>query len=1053
MSCIFEKINSILETLTKKPLKVLNASAGSGKTYHLVKEYLKLLINNEATPIAFSNVIAMTFTNKAALEMKERIIQALDTIGSPDYYDNKSEDLTNQLALELSISPNDVAKRCSRSLEGILHRYEEFHVMTIDKFNLKLIKSFGRDLDLPNDFEVIMDESELIEKIVDDLLNQLGEEGSKNLNDLIFSYAKTNIDDGNQWNFRRSLVDFGRILRSEKNNDAVERLLEMDFSLDHFGNLRKQRTQLDEAYIQLSSRLQKALDHEHLEIELLPGKSRTLGTIQKILGYNSFPIEAGLTSDTFLKNLDIELKPNQSFPDGIKLIIREIIQFHADNIKEYASLDLFMKNFFNMALLQYMARALKRVRKEEQLIRISEFNTLISELIQNESTPFIYERMGTKFHHFLLDEFQDTSRLQWLNMVPLVLESISQNKDNLIVGDPKQSIYRFKNGVAEQFVELPSIYNPEKDPRIASQSEFFKTMGQVSELSDNWRSSPCIVNFNNGFFTELRSKLPETTAEFYNSIEQNPMSNKNGRVYIISQEEKKTADELNPLILGWVQECLDAGFKLGEICILGNTNRECNRWALGLNSAGYSVVSTDSLLINSSLKVQLTIAFLKRRLNPSGENEKKRFAELYFRIHSGTYADYRKYIVEKETKNGKKFRVFDDHSFLDDHFNGKHGFFFKHESLYDLVQQFYKLIDYNELSDPYLHHLADIVFDYGLHKGPDLKGFLKEYEGKKNKIAVQIPESDDAIQLMTIHKSKGLEFPVVIVPSMNFSADVKSHFLVDIDDFVVYKKPLQSEHLSVLQNLYNSEREQVVADNVNKCYVAMTRPIERLYVGNFFEKKSFGNLFNQVVKSNAHTTINDDGAHVIDLINGDRKIEDNPRPGSNVFHPSNITDHLWFPDIALQDTKELRDSDFLSIEIQFGIEFHLLASRIEHSDLIKTNIQKAIQEGVISKDNAPELELKLSKLFKNPEYNKLFEDAIEVLNEQSIIQDERTTVRPDKLILKENETILLDFKTGIPSSKDTKQVQEYKLVLEEIGFPSVSCYLFYSGSGELLLVG
>ena len=791
-SCIFEKINCILNTVTKKPLKVLNASAGSGKTYHLVKEYLKLLINNEATPTAFSHVIAMTFTNKAALEMKERIIQALDTIGSPEYYGQKAADLTDELSRELAISPIEVAERCSKSLEGILHRYEEFHVMTIDKFNLKLIKSFGRDLDLPNDFEVIMDESELIEKIVDDLLNQLGEEGSKELNDLILYYARTNIDDGNQWNFRRSLVEFGHILRSERNNDVVERLLEMDFSLEHYGSLRKERTALDKAYLKRAKRLQTAIDIEHLESSLLPGKSTTYKGILKFIAHTSFPNEARLMTDSFAKNLDAELKPGQIYPESIKTEIREIVQFHTDNIRQYTSLDLFMKNFFNMALLQYMAGALKRVRKDEQLIRISEFNTLISELIQNESTPFIYERMGTKFHHFLLDEFQDTSRLQWLNMVPLVKESISQNKDNLIVGDPKQSIYRFKNGVAEQFVELPAIYNPEKDPRIALQSRYFSTMGQVKELSNNWRSSPTIVRFNNGFFTELRSLLPETTAEFYNSIEQTPKSDKSGRVYVVSKEEKKTADALTPLILDWVHECLDAGFKLGEICILGNTNRECNRWALGLNAAGYSVVSTDSLLINSSLKVQLTIAFLKRRLHPSGENEKKRFAELYFRIHSGSYSDYRKYIVEKETQDGKKFRVFDDNAFLDDHFSGRNGFFFKHESLYDLVQQFYKLIGYNELSDPYLHHLADIVFDYGLHKGPDLKGFLSDYETKKNKIAVQIPASDDAIQLMTIHKSKGLEFPVVIVPSMNFSGDVKSHFLVDIDDFVIYKKPSQS---------------------------------------------------------------------------------------------------------------------------------------------------------------------------------------------------------------------------------------------------------------------
>jgi len=1030
----------------------LNASAGSGKTYHLVKEYIKLLTHKEATPSAFSHVIAMTFTNKAALEMKERIIQALDTIGSPEYYRGNGSLLTAELSKELRMSEEEVEERCRKSLEGILHRYEEFHVMTIDKFNLKLIKSFGRDLDLPNDFEVIMDESELIEKIVDDLLNQLGEEGSKELNDLILYYARTNIDDGNQWNFRRSLVEFGHILRSEKNNSVVERLLEMDFSLEHYGSLRKQRLQLDQSLVDMAQQLHRTVDQENLTPESLPGKSRTYNAIVKMMSYSSFPNEAQIISDSFAKNLEAELKPEHYFPESIKSIIRSMVDFHSENIRQYISLDLFMKNFFNMALLQYMAGALKRVRKEEQLIRISEFNTLISELIQNESTPFIYERMGTKFHHFLLDEFQDTSRLQWLNMVPLIKESISQNKENLIVGDPKQSIYRFKNGVAEQFVQLPAIYNPEKDHRIATHSTYFETMGQVDELANNWRSSPSIVNFNNTFFTTLRQELPTATAEFYNSIEQNPMSSKNGRVYIVSKEEKKTSDALTSHIIDWVKECQEDGFALGEICILGNTNRECNRWALGLNEAGYSVVSTDSLLINSNLKVQLTIAYLKRRLQPSGENEKKRFAELFFRIYSGSYSDYKQYILEKETESGKTFRVFDDQRFLEEHFSGEKQFFFKHESIYDLVQQFYKLIGYNELSDPYLHHLADIAFDFGLHKGPDLKGFLSEYESKKHKIAVQIPESDDALQLMTIHKSKGLEFPVVIIPSMNFSADVKSHFLVDIDDFVVYKRPSQSEHLSILKELYDNEKEQVIGDNVNKCYVAMTRPVERLYVGNFFEKKTFGSLFHSVVSSMPNAEVSKD-AHIIDLNDGERTPQKERRVQTEIFHPSNITDHLWFPDIALQDTQELSDNDYLSPEMQFGIEFHLLASRINDKLQIDEQLTKAIQEGLVAAENKTELHARLSTLLSTSSYTDLFKGAKEVLSEVSIIEDERNIIRPDKLIIKEDETLILDYKTGMPSDKDTKQLANYKKVLSAMGYPSVTCYLFYTSLNELRLIG
>ena len=909
-------------TSKDKPLKILNASAGSGKTYHLVKEYIKLLIRKDDKIGSFTNVLAMTFTNKAALEMKIRIINALDELAYPEFCNNNSKDLSDSLSDELLLDHSSVQNKCKVVLKRILHQYEDFHIMTMDKFNLRLIKSFGRDLDLHGDFEVILDERELIEKIVDDILNRLGTQGADELSDLVFSYAKTNIDEGNQWNFRRSLIKFAKILNKEKNNLIVEKLLVMEFSLKKFKGLRAEQRKIDDLFAEQSGQLLAVLNTEQPEQDKLPGKSKTMNAINKLAAYTSFPITEKLTTDTFEKYLSAELKTGQIYPDSIKQELFILMEIWEDRITEYAARELFMKNFFNMALLQVMAAALKKVRKDEQLIRISEFNTLISELLQNESAPFIYERLGTRFKHFLLDEFQDTSHLQWLNLIPLIHESLSQNQTNLIVGDPKQSIYRFKNGVAEQFVALPEIYNPNDVTGIEQKSNFFRQMGEVEKLDNNWRSSASIVALNNTFFPSVRELLPDTTASFYKLVSQNAKSTLNGRIQIISKEEKVRPENLIPQIIEWVTECKEAGFMLGEICILGGTNKECNTWAIGLNDAGYKVVSADSLLINSSLKVQLTIAYLERRLNPSGENEKKRFAELYFRLRSEFYSTYKNYIEEKESKNGKKYRLFKDDLFLTDHFSGADTFFFKHENIYDLIQQFYRIVGFDELKDPYLHHLADIAFDFASIKGPDLKLFLSDYEEKKNKIAVQIPESDAAIRLMTIHKSKGLEFPVVIVPSMDFRSGINSEFLVDLDDaFIVYKKPAVKDHLSVLRDLYYSERDQIVTDNVNKCYVAMTRAIERLYVGNYYEKKNFGELFH-----NAIDAPEKDGTKIIDTNDGPRNADASKSKKVALFHPENIKNRLWFPDIALQDREEMVASNYLSEEMQFGVQFHLLVS-------------------------------------------------------------------------------------------------------------------------------
>lgn len=1038
---------------TEQPLKIFNASAGSGKTYHLVKEYIKLLLN-EVHSKSFSKIIAMTFTNKAALEMKERIISALDEMSSPEFFSNSSLHLTIELSKDLQISKNEVQLRSKLALNHILHQYEDFYVMTIDKFNLRLIRSFSRDLDLSNDFEVVMDEVEVIEKIVDDLLNQLGSDNQSELNKLLLKYAASKVDEGESWNFRRKLVDFGKVLRIERNASKVKQLMEMDFSIERFKSVIIQRKIIDNSFNKLSSKLLQVVDSNSLDQEYLPGKSGTFNGIMKMVNASSFLVNEGDISKTLIKNLDVELKKNQVFPEEIKEAVRDILAHREKHLYEYIVINLYLKNFFNMSLLQYMARSLELIKKEEQIILISEFNSLISVLIQNENAPFIYERLGTKFKHFLLDEFQDTSHLQWLNLVPLVHESLGGNNTNLIVGDPKQSIYRFKNGVAEQFVELPKIYNPDNSPEISQKSAYFDQMGETHSLDNNWRSSPTIVNFNNTFFSNLKQRLSEDSISFYNSIEQIPKSSCNGKIVIVSKEEKKPADEqIIEQIIDWVKECVKDGFKYGDICILGGRNKDCNNWALGLNNAGYNVVSSDSLLIDSNIKVQLTIAYLKWRFKPSNENAKKQFAELFFRQRKDSFDAYSAFIRQGVNENTEKtYRYFDEKGFINTYFKSYTSFFFKFESIYDLAQGFYRLMSFNELENPYLHHLADIIYDFELKKGPHLSAFLDDYERNKSKIAVQIPESDDAIQIMTIHKSKGLEFPVVIVPSLNLSLDVKSEFLVEIEDFIVYKKPIKNEVLEPLKKLYDEEFNSIITDHINLTYVAMTRPVERLYIQNYFERSKFGAIFHETLKEIEGVNVDGEMASFM-TDDGEKTKMKSKKAASTLFHPKNITETLWFPDISLQDQEDLSQSAYLSDEMQFGLQFHLLISRIEKVEEIEHKIDEGIQEGVIESINKRELATKLKKLLTDSSYISLFENKIDVINEQTILVDEKTTLIPDKIILKENETIIVDYKTGMQKSKDLKQINQYKSTLESMGYPNVSCYLYYTSINKLSLVG
>lgn len=1029
---------------TDQPLEILNASAGSGKTYHLVRQYIELLIADDVSPSNFKHLLAMTFTNKAALEMKERIVQALNGISTHDIsYDT----LKVALSQELNVASENIVSRCQKVLETILHQYEDFHVMTIDKFNLRLIKSFSRDLDLPGEFEVVLDESELIETVVDDLLNQLGDPSKGVLNDLMIQYAKSNVDEEKTWDFRRNLIEFGSILKNERHRPGIAKLLEMSLDVELYRTLQAEQRKVDAKFVRLAQEV--AEEAALLDSKQIHGGGHTINDIGSIVKNEYFPVQEELIKKRLSGNLE-KSDGVKDIPVSLKQRLETLNQFWTEQIQNYAGTYLFLKNFFNMALLQYMANALEHAKKEGQLIRISEFNNLISELIQDENAPFIYERLGTRYHHFLLDEFQDTSHLQWLNLVPLIYESISQRHENLIVGDPKQSIYRFKNGIAEQFVALPAIYNPENDPKIAQTSAYFESMGVTETLDNNWRSSPTIVEFNNTFFETFRSQLPEETATFYNSVHQHPKSSRNGLVEINSQEGKETQEETIQYLINTIENCLKEGFSASEICILGRRNRECNGWAIALDQAGYRVVSADSLLIDSSPEVQLAINYLKWRLKPTGESEKKQFAEMYLRQRHESYDVYKKYLKEGETKEGKRYRYFDDSLFIRDHFESVERFFFKYEHLYDLVQGFFEISKLKELENPYLHHLADLAHEFGLKRGPSLQLFLEEYERKKKSIAVQIPAAKDAINIMTIHKSKGLEFPVVILPSFNIKMDLKSSFLIDWNDFLLYKQPSKNDLLEPLVALYEHEKNQILTDIVNLCYVGMTRPIDRLYIRNIFDKGTFGATFHEVLRG-TELAEEDDGTLSILISDGERT-PPKEKEYAKTFSPEDITDKLWFPHIAFQDKDELDQTDFLSDEMQYGIAFHLIVSRVNNADEISSSIADAIAAGEVRSENKEALEKSVNLLWSNEDYRNLIDNASEILSEQTILLPKGEVIRADKIALSKDLTSVIDFKTGIPSPKDTKQVLHYSKILEEMGYPNVHSYLHYSTANKLVQV-
>ncbi len=1056
--------------IIKENFKIYNASAGSGKTFNLVRNYLQILMQKDAPYDKFSQIAAMTFTNKAANEMKSRVVEALYSLGKFEK-SAKDQNYLEQLASETGFSEEYLENKARKILNTILHQYENFHILTIDKFSLKLIRSFARDLDIPNDFEIILNEDNFIEKTVSALLANLEAGKDNQLTKLLIHYGYSNIDSEEKWDYKDALVEFSKVLQDESNIEIIKKIKKIEFDEVLLKKTKNEVQKIGEEFHDKFLVFNDAVQEIYNINPKTTNLAFIISSIKKYEGNKKLP-----SKDKFMtlkvRNNFIENKFNQDFTEKFF----NLTNFYDQNISVYLAKEKFIRSFYKLALLQHLSEAFEKARTDENIIRISEFNALISELIEKEEAPFIYEKLGNRFKHFMLDEFQDTSRMQFMNLVPLIHESISNGNVSLIVGDPKQSIYRFKNGLAEQFVALPNIYNPENDKKTQEKSNFFYNQGIKIPLLDNWRSGKNIVEFNSAFFEFLRASLSDNQKDFYESIVQNPKAEKEGYVYIESLPAKSKSDEdedeegSNEKLQNAVNQCLEDGFLPGDICILGNVKKECSAWADHLleNAQNrYTVVSSDSMLISQNKYVKLCIAYFKIILNPTDLTEIKKFAYLYFNCENQfELSEYQSYFTP--IKDKPKYNYFDRERFIIDKFGSTESFYQNYESLFGLLQGFLKAMKLNELSLPHVHYLSDIVHNFEIKRGSDLDMFLQEYEANKDKYSLQMPENEMAIKIMTIHKSKGLEFPVVIMPNLNFKLNVKGKKLIELEDVFCHTDYTKSSLNSTIKELYDLEYNQVYTDSVNKIYVGFTRPVERLYVFNWYkDAKGIGlqlnKIFNNYPTENSavHKTETKEKL-ILEIGERTKKLQDGSRQKDQTFKPKNLNDRLWFPDISLIEKDELDSVIDLSDERRYGNQFHLLLSKIEGSNFEnqegsnKYDKQIVLNELIISgkiEDAFKDKMLEQVKiLYNNPDFNNLFVNAKRVLNEQNIIAGENDAFRPDKIILKKDETIILDYKTGAMNSKYNKQLSTYVNLLKQMELPNVKAFIYLTTTNELIQV-
>ncbi|HLW30263.1 MAG TPA: UvrD-helicase domain-containing protein [Brumimicrobium sp.] len=1047
-----------------KPLTIYSASAGSGKTFSLVQNYLKLTLGDGVAPKNFAKILAMTFTNKAAWEMKERVIQALDWLAYPnrpvEREKKKASLLLKETQKTTGLSAAIIQERSKRILSEILHNYEDFNVLTIDKFSLRLIRTFSRDLDLQEDFEVTLDQDILLEQVIDELMSKIGKPGEEEITKLTLNYAKSNADEGDKWNFRSSLIEFSRVLTKETDQEYIESLLEKEFNEDTYAEIVSEIRALNHMHETKCKEIYDYFISLNTSVEDYPGKSTGIFSALEKLPSRSLN-DVKPPSDRILKTISGEnVKDNHNVDAQLMEMMSGLFAMENSLSEQMYTLLKVKSNFYNLALLKFISKELTVFKEKKNIIGIFEFGKKISELLKKENAPYIYERLGNRYNHYLLDEFQDTSRLQWVNLIPLVHESISNNYENLIVGDPKQAIYRFRNGLVEQFVQLPEIYNPEGDKGFALISAYFKEMGKKIALEENYRSRKNIVEFNNTFFKRLLGEMPSHFEAYYEDIHQIPRGDDGGFVSIqlLGKTKKEELHEIeNSFLLEKVAKCKEDGFDLGDICILTRGRKEGKRFAKALLEADkeYKVVSSDSLVISSDASVGLCIDYLNLRRNSANKTTQVKFATTYFRLQKQDPI-----VALNSFWRAEKVGDFDFEAFAKSEFGSIEALLSPYENLYDLGERFIALAQLSELKNPYLHHLLELFQNYDLKYGPDIRGFVDEWNAKLHKSTIQMPENKDAIKIMTIHKSKGLEFPVVIIPHLSW--DIKTsfgtHFVETNDGQVLYSKLSKTNVPEYMMNAFKLEYDQLLLDELNVLYVAFTRPSERLYVLSETQQPSakdgFFTQFNQPVVK-AIELWNDEQVteKTAEYLNfgTESKLSDSEKEsgdeGTN-FIPKDLSDFLWFPELSLQDEEALEKEAF-NEEQQFGNALHLVLSEMKKDTDIDEVIARMKFTGEI--ESKWETEIKktaqetLALLAKQP----FVQNAEKVLAEQDILINEKEVKRPDKLYILKDKSVVVDFKTGEPLNSHKSQVSNYCKQLTDMGFEETEGYLMYTRTMEL----
>jgi ATP-dependent exoDNAse (exonuclease V) beta subunit len=1029
--------------MATKPFKVIRASAGSGKTYALVRQYLLLALQTPSSSY-YRHILAITFTNAAAAEMKERVMLRLREFaaGTPS-------PLFSEICSALGLHENDLRNRAGAIYKDMLHHFGYISIQTIDSFTHKIIRSFARDLRLNHDFNIEVDETKFLEKLSDACLQQVGEDDQ--LTSFLTDFLLENIDEGKRLRLHDEIIEASKVTLKEETRAAMQELGDLTF--EDFQSIRKNLATANRSFFQEAKLIaQKAIDlitSNGLQSgDFNSGNNgsisvfnQTLSGNLKIPGSNFHKWPTAKNKSSGSATSEAKQRINLIAEEMTALFIEYSEHVNENTFTLYEFRKKILSRLHSIGLLEHLTKLGNDLREEENVLLISDFHKKVNEVVRDNQAPYIYERLGVRYKHILIDEFQDTSLLQWSNVLPLIEESLSHDHTNLIVGDAKQSIYRWRGGNVEQFIELPKV--PKEAGRPDAQ-RMFETKMDLINLDQNRRSAQNIVAFNNRFFKRLSAHLGNYQSVYADTKQQATKTNAGFVHYEINADSNKETRQTKTLdlILDKVRQCINDGFLPGDIAILirkGNTHG--SQIAEMLVKAGLNVVTKESFLIQNSPIVRIIMGYLTYKSDPSQTFYAIEMIQALSQINQkfNTEIFNRDYCTKKREFGKSKIELR-----FHDYFSEQHQINIE-DTIGNPYQQAWGVLRAFQLEpDIATEFLLEKIRHYCIHKQWSLHEFISYWKDSREKLHTTSETDSHSVHIMTVHKSKGLQFPVVIFPRFS-SRDHNDDIWVHTNKeqmglpyaYVRYNKPNETTPPE-----FQTEFEKKTLDDTNITYVAMTRAEERLYIIQELSGRddNFSKIFMETMENEFQQEKHGD---IISL--GD--------PQHYQSKPVNTSaESVRYPvfEHATTQLRVIPARNKKSKLREYGELVHECLSQINSPSEIESAVKKITEfNAVKDKSVQHQMILEIRNLFNNPLVASWFETDGRIFNEKELIIAEDEVARPDRVIVNKAEVCIVDYKTGEKNTTHSEQVLKYMQTLRSMYTQPVKGFLLYTKTAEV----